>query len=60
VLVLEDHGRLSTAVVEGLPREGMAANLAFDAREAVTHATVNRYDVVVVVIWTTQMSPMRS
>lgn len=49
MLVLEDHVRLSTAVVDRLRREGIAADLAFDGREALTHATLNRCDVVVLV-----------
>ena len=35
VLVVEDHRRLANAVAEGLRREGMAVDLAFDgARRA--------------------------
>ena len=47
VLVAEDHKRLATALAEGLRREGMAVDLAFDGRDALDHAAVNRYDVVV-------------
>jgi DNA-binding response OmpR family regulator len=47
VLVVEDHPRLATAVAEGLRREGMAVDLAFDGREALSRVAVNRYDVVV-------------
>lgn len=47
VLVVEDHPRLATAVAEGLRREGMAVDLAFDGRDALVHVGVNRYDVVV-------------
>jgi DNA-binding response OmpR family regulator len=47
VLVVEDHPRLATAVAEGLRREGMAIDLAFDGNEALSHVAVNRYDVVV-------------
>ena len=47
VLVVEDHPRLATAVAEGLRREGMAVDLAFDGTEALSHVTINRYDVVV-------------
>ncbi|HEX4011579.1 MAG TPA: response regulator transcription factor [Solirubrobacteraceae bacterium] len=43
----EDHKRLATALAEGLRREGMAVDLAFDGRDALDHAAVNRYDVVV-------------
>lgn len=47
VLVVEDHRRLATALREGLRREGMAVDLAFDGADAIEHATVNDYDVVV-------------
>ena len=47
VLVVEDHRRLATAVAEGLRREGMAVDLAFDGADALAHVAVNRYDVVV-------------
>jgi DNA-binding response OmpR family regulator len=47
VLVVEDHPRLALAVGEGLRREGMAVDLAFDGSDALTHLTVHRYDVVV-------------
>ncbi len=45
--MVEDHPRLATAVAEGLRREGMAVDLAFDGRDALVHVGVNRYDVVV-------------
>lgn len=47
VLIAEDHRRLAAAVAEGLRREGMAVDLAFDGRDALTHAAINNYDVVV-------------
>src|SRR5580658_2790590 len=47
VLVAEDHRRLATVVADGLRREGMAVDLAFDGVEALAHAAVNRYDVIV-------------
>jgi DNA-binding response OmpR family regulator len=47
VLVVEDHKRLAAAVAEGLRREGMAVDLAFDGADALTHVAINRYDVVV-------------
>ncbi|HYZ82579.1 MAG TPA: response regulator transcription factor [Solirubrobacteraceae bacterium] len=47
VLIVEDHPRLATALAEGLRREGMAIDLAFDGGEAMSHVSVNRYDVVV-------------
>jgi DNA-binding response OmpR family regulator len=46
-LVVEDHQRLASALAEGLRREGMAVDLAFDGSDALAHVTVNRYDVVV-------------
>lgn len=47
VLVAEDHKRLATALAEGLRREGLAVDLAFDGDDALSHVAVNRYDVVV-------------
>src|SRR5271167_4808787 len=47
VLVVEDHKRLATAVADGLRREGMAVDLAFDGFDALSHVAVNSYDVVV-------------
>ncbi len=47
VLVVEDHRRLAGALAEGLRREGIAIDLAFDGADALAHLTVNRYDVVV-------------
>jgi DNA-binding response OmpR family regulator len=47
VLVVEDHARLATAVAQGLRREGMAVDLAFDGADALTHVALHRYDVVV-------------
>jgi DNA-binding response OmpR family regulator len=47
VLIAEDHRRLATAVADGLRREGMAVDLAFDGDDALAHATINPYDVVV-------------
>jgi DNA-binding response OmpR family regulator len=47
VLIVEDHPRLATALAEGLRREGMAIDLAFDGNEAMSHVAINRYDVVV-------------
>ncbi|HWF49189.1 MAG TPA: response regulator transcription factor [Solirubrobacteraceae bacterium] len=47
VLIAEDHRRLATAVADGLRREGMAVDLAFDGEDALAHAAVNVYDVVV-------------
>src|ERR1700722_4141118 len=47
VLIAEDHRRLATAVADGLRREGMAVDLAFDGNDALAHATINAYDVIV-------------
>jgi DNA-binding response OmpR family regulator len=47
VLVVEDHRRLAAAVAEGLRREGMAVDLAFDGSDALSHTSLNRYDVIV-------------
>jgi DNA-binding response OmpR family regulator len=47
VLVAEDHRRLATALAEGLRREGMAVDLAFDGADALRRLAINRYDVVV-------------
>jgi DNA-binding response OmpR family regulator len=46
-LVVEDHRRLAAALAEGLRREGMAIDLAFDGAAALAHIAVNTYDVVV-------------
>jgi DNA-binding response OmpR family regulator len=47
VLVAEDHKRLAVALADGLRREGIAVDLAFDGVDALAHVAVNRYDVVV-------------
>jgi DNA-binding response OmpR family regulator len=47
VLIVEDHRRLAAAVAEGLRREGMAVDVSLDGADALAHAAVNRYDVVV-------------
>jgi len=47
VLIVEDHRRLAAAVADGLRREGMAVDLAFDGDDALAHTAINRYDVVV-------------
>jgi DNA-binding response OmpR family regulator len=47
VLVAEDHKRLATALAEGLRREGVAVDIAFDGTDALAHVAINRYDVVV-------------
>jgi DNA-binding response OmpR family regulator len=47
ILVVEDHPRLATALADGLRREGLAVDVAFDGEDALSHVRVNRYDVVV-------------
>jgi DNA-binding response OmpR family regulator len=47
VLVVEDQRRLAEAVAEGLRREGMAVDVSYDGADAMTHVSVNTYDVVV-------------
>jgi DNA-binding response OmpR family regulator len=47
VLVAEDHEKLANAVAAGLRREGMAVDVALDGNDAVEHAMVNGYDVIV-------------
>ena len=47
VLVVEDHVRLANAIAEGLRREGIAVDLAFDGADALAHVNIHGYDVVV-------------
>ena len=47
VLVVEDQERLARALAEGLRREGMAVDISLDGDDALAHAAVYRYDVVV-------------
>jgi signal transduction histidine kinase len=47
VLVVEDHRRLAEAVAGGLRDEGMAVDVAFDGQDALDHADLARYDVIV-------------
>ena len=47
VLVVEDHPRLAETVATVLRREGMAVDIAFDGREALTRVALADYDVVV-------------
>nr|WP_269149019.1 response regulator [Jiangella alkaliphila] len=47
VLIVEDHRELAETVGIGLRREGMAVDLAFDGDDALYHASVHGYDVVV-------------
>jgi DNA-binding response OmpR family regulator len=47
ILVAEDHRRLANAVAEGLRREGMAVDVAYDGSDALAHAALHAYDIVV-------------
>jgi DNA-binding response OmpR family regulator len=47
VLVVEDHARLATTVATVLRREGMAVDIAFDGREALSRTALSTYDVIV-------------
>jgi DNA-binding response OmpR family regulator len=47
VLVVEDQARLAKAVADGLRREGMAVDVSLDGADALSHVSVNAYDVVV-------------
>jgi DNA-binding response OmpR family regulator len=47
VLVVEDHKRLAEAVAAGLRDEGMAVDVVFDGQDALDHAALARYDVIV-------------
>ena len=47
VLVVEDHAKLAMAVARGLRQAGMAVDVVFDGHDALVHAEVTEYDVVV-------------
>jgi DNA-binding response OmpR family regulator len=47
VLVVEDQVELAETVATGLRRQGMAVDVAFDGPDALSHAAVNTYDVIV-------------
>jgi DNA-binding response OmpR family regulator len=47
VLLVEDHVELAQTLATGLRREGMAVDLAHDARQAFAHVAVTDYDVLV-------------
>lgn len=47
ILVAEDHKRLADAVAEGLRREGMAVDVAYDGADALAHVALHDYDIVV-------------
>ncbi len=45
--MVEDHARLATTVATVLRREGMAVDVAFDGREALSRTALSTYDVIV-------------
>ncbi len=47
VLVVEDEERLANTIARGLRNEGMAVDVVFDGKSALTKAAVNDYDVIV-------------
>src|ERR1700692_849120 len=47
VLVVEDHAKLAMTIATGLRRAGMAVDVAFDGRDALDHAALTTYDVIV-------------
>ena len=46
ILIAEDHEKLASALASGLRREGFAVDLAADGEGALSLATANDYDVV--------------
>lgn len=47
VLLVEDHAKLAITVAAGLRRVGMAVDVVFDGEDALAHAALTEYDVVV-------------
>jgi DNA-binding response OmpR family regulator len=47
VLVVEDHRRLAALLADGLRREAITVDVAFDGSDALAHLAIMRYDVVV-------------
>ena len=47
VLLVEDHAKLAMALAAGLRQAGMAVDVVFDGDDALEHAAVTAYDVVV-------------
>jgi DNA-binding response OmpR family regulator len=47
VLVVEDEERLASGIAEGLRREAMAVDLAYDGEEALFKSEISNYDVIV-------------
>lgn len=46
VLVVEDIPRHANRIAEGLRDQGIAVDVAYDGREAITKVNINPYDVV--------------
>jgi DNA-binding response OmpR family regulator len=47
VLIVEDHRNLAVTIADGLRRQGMAVDIAFDGHEGLRHGLQDAYDVVV-------------
>jgi len=47
VLVVDDHEVLAETVATGLRREGIAVDIAYDGRDALAHARLTPYEVIV-------------
>jgi DNA-binding response OmpR family regulator len=47
VLLVDDHEVLAETLATGLRREGIAVDVAHDGRNALAHATITSYDVIV-------------
>jgi DNA-binding response OmpR family regulator len=47
VLLVEDHPKLATTVADGLRRQGMAVDIAFDGNDAMVHVAGATYEVIV-------------
>src|ERR1700677_3209910 len=47
VLVVEDHAKLAMTIATGLRQAGMAVDVACDGRDALDHAALTAYDLVV-------------
>jgi DNA-binding response OmpR family regulator len=47
VLLVEDHAKLAMALAAGLRQAGLAVDVVFDGHDALEHAAVTAYDVVV-------------
>lgn len=47
ILLVEDHAKLAATIAIVLRDEGMAVDVVFDGQDALDHAALNRYDVIV-------------